>query len=260
MQKTPWAAKTNLKRSTFGRPCFNSFNHVFNCHAVCACVGDTTLPHHKANVCACVGNTTLPPTTANVCVCVGNTTLPPTTANVCVCVCVRWQYNPPPTTTANVYVCVRERLHANTVRWLPGTTLFVNALTSAVVTEQVPINTIFRERTRMCVCAGNTALATQPCPRNLYVSIQPRQAIQPCVPEASRQGHINLRVYQSACVSICVCINLRVYQSACVSICVCINLRVYQSACASILARRKLRTHSRPRSRTRFWRKVQKGK
>ena len=39
-----------------------------------------------------------------------------------------------------------------------------------------------------------------------------------------------------------------------------INLRAYQSACASILARRKLRTHSRPRSRTRFWRKVQKGK
>ena len=81
MQKTPWAAKTNLKRSTFGRPCFNSFNHVFNCHAVCACVGDTTLPppqgkcvcvrwrynpppNHKANVCACVGNTTLPPTPA----------------------------------------------------------------------------------------------------------------------------------------------------------------------------------------------------
>ena len=82
--------------------------------------------------------------------------------------------------------------------------------------------------------ARNTALATQPCPRNLYVSIQPRhamvrnrtcprnlyvsiqprQAIQPCVPEASRQGHINLRVYQSACI------NLRVYQSACVSICV----------------------------------------
>ena len=56
-------------------------------------------------------------------------------------------------------------------------TFFVNALTSAVVTEQVPINTIFRERTRMCVCAGNTALATQPCPRNLYVSIQPRHAM-----------------------------------------------------------------------------------
>ena len=40
----------------------HSFNHVFNCHAVRACVGIQPAPHHKANV--------------------------------CVCACVRWQYNP----------------------------------------------------------------------------------------------------------------------------------------------------------------------
>ena len=76
-----------------------------------------------------------------------------------------------------------------------------------------------------CVCVRwNTTCppAIQPAPHhkaNVCVCV----GIQPCVPEASRQGHINLRVYQSACVSICVRINLRAYQSACVSICVCIN-------------------------------------
>ena len=88
-QKTPWAAKTNLKRSTFGRPCFNSFNHVFNCHAVCACVGDTTLPPPQGK-CVCVRWRYNPP--------------PPQGK----CVCVRWQYNPPPN-PRNLYVSIQPR-------------------------------------------------------------------------------------------------------------------------------------------------------
>jgi len=82
----------------------------------------------------------------------------------------------------------------------------------------------------VCACVGIQPAPQQynlpPTTRQMCVCVRACVGIQPCVPEASRQGHINLRVYQSACVSICVRINLRAYQSACVSICVCINLRV----------------------------------
>jgi len=132
MQKTPWAAKTNLKRSAFGRP---GFNHVFNCHAVCVCVG----------------NTTPAPPTRQMCVCA--LTIQPSPHHQVKCVCVRWQYNPPPHHHGKcVCVCV-------------------------------------------CVC-GVCWMHALSCTRALAIVRSSTQQYA-AVPEASREGHINLRVYQS---------------------------------------------------------------
>ena len=102
------------------------------------------------------------------------------------CVCVRWQYNPCTTNKANVCVCV-----GNTTLPPPPSQMCVCALAIQ------PSPHHHGKCVCVCVCVcGVCWMHALSCTRALAIVRSSTQQYA-AVPEASREGHINLRVYQS---------------------------------------------------------------